>query len=229
MPAVIHPFEKSVVESAGVRRANRAMVPLLEVALTETDAHGAYLYRLETAGVAGGLSAWAGLSPDTSVGAVPSGAAAAAAIVLENNAWLDSRFAGFAEFRRHRFAGVISIPILSLGGAAAVLHVCRLRPSPLKALEFAFLQTLAPSIAALLEQESEADTLRREVEKLSDQLATRKAVDRAKGILQEQFQFSEEQAYLSIRRMSRQRRLPMKDVATALIDDYLAAETRHAG
>ncbi len=226
MPTVIHPFEKPFVQRASPLGVSRAIVLLLEVGLAETDAQGAYLYRMETERDPGGLSAWAGLSPDTNTDTVPSGAAGAAAIVLEDKAWLDPRFAGLAEFRRHRFAGVVSIPIQA---AAAVLHICRLRPFPLKALDFAFLQTLAPPIAAMLQQETEADALRRDVERLSDQLAARKAVERAKGILQEQFQFSEEQAYLSIRRMSRQRRLPMRDVANALIEDYLSAEARNAG
>ena len=45
------------------------------------------------------------------------------------------------------------------------------------------------------------------------QLETRKLVERAKGLLQEALGWSEEQAYLHIRRLSRQQRTPMREIA----------------
>jgi AmiR/NasT family two-component response regulator len=52
---------------------------------------------------------------------------------------------------------------------------------------------------------------------LSRQLATRKLVERAKGILQRDLGLTEEQAYLSIQRQSRQKRKTMKEVAEAIV------------
>ena len=52
---------------------------------------------------------------------------------------------------------------------------------------------------------------------LSHQLATRKLVERAKGILQRDLGLTEEQAYLSIQRQSRQKRKTMKEIAEAIV------------
>ena len=52
---------------------------------------------------------------------------------------------------------------------------------------------------------------------LSEQLLTRKLVERAKGILQRDLGLSEEQAYLALQRESRQKRRSMKEIAEAII------------
>jgi AmiR/NasT family two-component response regulator len=57
-----------------------------------------------------------------------------------------------------------------------------------------------------------------EVEELSRKLADRKLFDRAKGLLQVNYQWSEEEAYLHLRRTSRQRRQPMREIAREIID-----------
>ncbi len=49
------------------------------------------------------------------------------------------------------------------------------------------------------------------------QLETRKLVERAKGILQQRYGLSEEEAYLRLRNESRRLRRPMKDLAEAII------------
>jgi uroporphyrinogen-III synthase len=46
---------------------------------------------------------------------------------------------------------------------------------------------------------------------------TRKLVERAKGILQRELGLTEEHAYLSIQRQSRQKRKTMKEVAEAIV------------
>ena len=57
-----------------------------------------------------------------------------------------------------------------------------------------------------------------EVQELSRKLSDRKLLDRAKGLLQANFQWTEEQAYLHLRRSSRQRRIPMRDIAQEVIE-----------
>jgi uroporphyrinogen-III synthase len=52
---------------------------------------------------------------------------------------------------------------------------------------------------------------------LTDQLMTRKVVERAKGILQRELGLSEEQAYLALQKQSRQKRKAMKEIAEAII------------
>jgi uroporphyrinogen-III synthase len=52
---------------------------------------------------------------------------------------------------------------------------------------------------------------------LSEQLQTRKVVERAKGILQRDLGLSEAQAYLTLQRQSRQKRKAMKEIAEAIV------------
>jgi AmiR/NasT family two-component response regulator len=52
---------------------------------------------------------------------------------------------------------------------------------------------------------------------LTDQLQTRKVVERAKGILQRELGLSEEQAYLALQKQSRQKRRAMREIAEAII------------
>jgi AmiR/NasT family two-component response regulator len=52
---------------------------------------------------------------------------------------------------------------------------------------------------------------------LTDQLRTRKVVERAKGILQRELGLNEEQAYLALQKQSRQKRKAMKEIAEAII------------
>jgi len=75
----------------------------------------------------------------------------------------------------------------------------------------------------LVGAEIEMARLETENTELSAQLETRKIVDRAKGILQRDLGVSEEEAYLTIQRQSRQRRKTKKEIAEAIV---LADELR---
>jgi len=59
--------------------------------------------------------------------------------------------------------------------------------------------------------------LESEKAQLLDRLETRKVVERAKEILQRDMQLSEEDAYLTLQRESRQRRKSMREVAEAIV------------
>ena len=56
-----------------------------------------------------------------------------------------------------------------------------------------------------------------ETQEMKRQLETRKLVERAKGILQQRYHLTEEEAYLRLRNESRRLRRPMKDLAEAII------------
>jgi AmiR/NasT family two-component response regulator len=65
---------------------------------------------------------------------------------------------------------------------------------------------------------------------LSEQLQTRKVVERAKGILQRELGLSEEHAYLALQRQSRQKRRPMKEIAEAIVlSDEVKGNSRTPG
>lgn len=63
--------------------------------------------------------------------------------------------------------------------------------------------------------------LESEVKRLKGELATRKKLERAKGIVIERYGFSEEEAYLRIRDIATKRRIKLVDVCDIIIDDSL--------
>ncbi|NRQ50946.1 ANTAR domain-containing response regulator [Aeromicrobium stalagmiti] len=77
---------------------------------------------------------------------------------------------------------------------------------------------LVPAIEMARSRFAEITALEREVGDLSDQLATRKAVERAKGLLQEALQISEPDAFRWIQRTAMDLRLTMLQVAQGVID-----------
>jgi uroporphyrinogen-III synthase len=72
-------------------------------------------------------------------------------------------------------------------------------------------------IGFLVGAEIEMARLEGENSQLSERLEERKVVDRAKGILQRDLGLSEEEAYATIQRQSRQRRRTKKEIADAII------------
>jgi uroporphyrinogen-III synthase len=76
---------------------------------------------------------------------------------------------------------------------------------------------LLSTIGFLVGAEIELARLEGENSTLSEQLQTRKIVERAKGILQRELKVTEEQAYLALQRQSRQKRKSMKEIAEAIV------------
>ena len=76
---------------------------------------------------------------------------------------------------------------------------------------------VTPAIEVALARYNEFRALEEKTRTLSEQLETRTIVERAKGILQREMGMSEEDAYLTLQRQSRQRRRPMKEVAEAIV------------
>ncbi|MEL6827591.1 MAG: ANTAR domain-containing protein [Pseudomonadota bacterium] len=61
------------------------------------------------------------------------------------------------------------------------------------------------------------DGLRSELKKTKDDLAARKVIERAKGLLMERQQMTEDQAFSAMRDMSQQQSKPIKEVAESVI------------
>jgi GAF domain-containing protein len=76
---------------------------------------------------------------------------------------------------------------------------------------------LISTIGFLVGAEIEIARLEGENCELSEQLETRKVIERAKGILQRDLQLSEQDAYVTLQRQSRQRRKSMKGIAEAIV------------
>ena len=79
---------------------------------------------------------------------------------------------------------------------------------------------LLPAISAARARHAELAALREEAESLAEALATRKVVERAKGLLMERERLSEQDAFERLRRASQVSGRPMKVVAEALIATF---------
>lgn len=77
---------------------------------------------------------------------------------------------------------------------------------------------LVPAIEMAVSRYAELTTLEREVTDLTDRLETRKVVDRAKGILQEQLKLAEPDAFRWIQRTAMDLRLSMRQVAEGVVE-----------
>ena len=76
---------------------------------------------------------------------------------------------------------------------------------------------LMPAIEIAIARFEEFLELEKEVEKMEDKLETRKAVDRAKGILMDQFGLKEQDAFRRIQVQSMNTRKSMREIAEAII------------
>jgi response regulator NasT len=79
---------------------------------------------------------------------------------------------------------------------------------------------LLPAIHAARARHAELQALREEAESLSEALATRKVVERAKGLLMAREGLSEQDAFARLRRASQVSGRPMRVVAEALIATF---------
>jgi response regulator NasT len=78
-------------------------------------------------------------------------------------------------------------------------------------------QDLLPAIAAARARHDELQAVRAEAESLSDALAARKVIERAKGLLMEKEQLGEDEAFARLRKASQASGRPLKVVAEAVV------------
>jgi GAF domain-containing protein len=208
-----------------IRRQNASIRPLLELSRVQTNSQGAYLYRLDRDPDGLELAAWSGRTvsdiENFDVELRPQAAGwhreNAATVILERDAWSDWRFERFPEFLNNRFHAAASVPLLDRGEVVGIVNICRMEPGAWQPHEAVFLRSLSLPLGALVTHSTTRVKLESEVEELSRKLADRKLFDRAKGLLQAAYQWTEEQAYMHLRRTSRQRRKPMREIAQEII------------
>jgi two-component system, response regulator PdtaR len=81
---------------------------------------------------------------------------------------------------------------------------------------------LVPAVEMALGRFRDLLTLAERSDQLGEQLETRKAVDRAKGVLMDRFGLGEDDAYAFLRRQAMSARTTMRDVADMVLDGRLA-------
>ena len=123
-------------------------------------------------------------------------------VAVALNASQDPRFQLFNDLPEDRFEAFLSVPILCRGRVVGVVNLQNREPHEYSEREIKLISTIGFLVGA----EIEMARLESENLHLSEKLETRKIVERAKGILQRELKITEEEAYLTIQRQSRQRR-----------------------
>ncbi|WRS29784.1 response regulator [Actinomycetaceae bacterium MB13-C1-2] len=77
---------------------------------------------------------------------------------------------------------------------------------------------LIPAVEIALSRHAQIESLENEIADLSERFETRKVVDRAKGLLMENMGMTEPEAFRWIQKTSMDRRLSMREVADAVVE-----------
>jgi signal transduction protein with GAF and PtsI domain len=143
-----------------------------------------------------------------------------APVALASNAAADPRWKIFPALIEDTYEAFLSVPLINKGRAIGVINVHHREQHEHATDEVATIafigEQMGTAIAKSLLEEENA-RLAEETAEMKRQLETRKAVERAKGILQRRQSLTEEEAYLRMRNESRRLRRPMKELAEAII------------
>ena len=134
-------------------------------------------------------------------------------VAVGRHAFEDPRFQTFNELPEDRYEAFLSVPVLSRSKLVGVINLQHRQPHSHTRRDI----QLISMIGFLVGAEIEMARLEVENTQLSERLETRKVVERAKGILQRDLGITEEEAYLTIQRQSRQRRKSKKEIAEAIV------------
>lgn len=134
-------------------------------------------------------------------------------VAIASKASDDPRFIPFKNVPEDSFEAMLCTPILCATRVVGVINLQHRLSYRHSETEVRLLSTIGFLVGAEIER-ARLDT---ENLQLSDRLETRKAVDRAKGILQRDLGLSESDAYRMMQRESRQRRKSMREIAEALL------------
>ncbi|HLH08120.1 MAG TPA: GAF domain-containing protein [Terriglobales bacterium] len=134
-------------------------------------------------------------------------------VILDQSAPKDPRFCPYAELPEDTYESFLSIPVVLRGRLIAVINVQHKDVHNFSGREIKAISAIGHLVGAAIEMAR----LENEVSELSDKLAVRKIVERAKGILQRDMGISEEEAYGILQKEARSRRIPMKEVAQAIL------------
>jgi signal transduction protein with GAF and PtsI domain len=134
-------------------------------------------------------------------------------VAIPEKAALDPRFQFFHELPEDSYEAFLSVPLMCRGRVVGVINLQHRQHHVYRRREIRIIS----AIGFLVGAELELARLEEANSTLTEQLQTRKIVERAKGILQRDLGLNEEQAYLAIQRQSRQKRKPMKEIAEAIV------------
>jgi len=143
-----------------------------------------------------------------------------AVVALGSNAGADPRFKHFQALVEDTYQAFLSVPIVTGGEVIGVINVHHRESHDHSPDEIALLvfvgEQMGGAVSKSLLAEEKA-RLEEEAASVKRQLEDRKVVERAKGILQQKYNTTEEDAYFRLRNQSRRLRRPMRELAEAII------------
>lgn len=143
-----------------------------------------------------------------------------APVALSSKAANDPRFKLFPALIEDTYEAFLSVPLVNKGKTIGVINVHHREKHQHNASEISTISFIGEQMGSAIAKsvlEEENVRLAEETADMKRQLETRKAVERAKGILQRRHNLTEEDAYLKMRNESRRLRRPMKELAEAII------------
>ena len=147
-------------------------------------------------------------------------------VAIAEKAALDPRFQFFHELPEDSYEAFLSVPLMCRGRVVGAINLQHRQHHVYRRREIRLISTVGFLVGAEIEMARLEDAN----SSLADQLQTRKIVERAKGILQRDLGLSEEQAYLTLQRQSRQKRKAMKEIAEAIVlSDDVRGTSQTAG
>jgi two-component system, response regulator PdtaR len=143
-----------------------------------------------------------------------------AVVALTQNAFADPRFKLFHSLAEDTYHALLSVPLVSGGETMGVLNAHHREPhvhSPEEVALLSFLGEQMGSVIAMSRLADENARLNEKATEIQQQLESRKVLERAKGIMQQRYKMSEEDAYLRLRNESRRSRRPIREVAEVVL------------
>ena len=139
-------------------------------------------------------------------------------VVIPKKAYDDYRFKLFNDLPEDAYETFLSVPVIYKNETLGVINVQHKNPQKYFDSEIKLFETIARATGGAIENAR----LFTESQELKEVLETRKAVEKAKGILMKEMSISEDQAYKLLNKKSMDKRISMKEVADAiLISDEL--------
>lgn len=128
--------------------------------------------------------------------------------VLEDKRYKEKELA-----QKEGLASMLSVPMMVKKRVIGVINCYTTSPHKFTKSEVSLVSTVANQAAVAIENTE----LMVKTQIIQEELETRKKVEKAKGILMKDQDISEDRAYNLIRKSSMDKRIPMKDVAEAII------------
>lgn len=144
-------------------------------------------------------------------------------IIIEN-VLKDKRYKEKILAKKEKLVSMLSVPMMVKSKVIGVINCYTTQVYNFEKNDIEVLSTVANQAAVAIENTE----LLVKTKIVQEELETRKKVEKAKGILMKEQNLSEEKAYSLLRRSSMSKRMPMKDIAEAIILSFEIQEGKNS-